>query len=69
MDVQSKDYKDYVESINALLRHIDANFLMISERRLVDDPFSDEVVDCVRDDRVAMLSFKGGCLIALTAKL
>ena len=68
MDVQSKDYKDYVESINALLRHIDANFLMTSERRLEDDPFSDEVVDCVRDDRVAMLSFKGGCLIALTAK-
>ena len=66
MDVQSKDYKDYVESRNALLRHIDANFLMLSERRLEED--LDEVVDFVRDDRVAMLSFKGGCLIALTAK-
>ena len=55
MDVQSKDYKDYVESINALLRHIDVNFLMLSERRLEDDPFSDEVVDCVRDDCVWMM--------------
>ena len=55
MDVQSKDYKDYVESINALLRHIDANFLMLSERHLEDDPFSDEVVDFVRDDCVWMM--------------
>ena len=55
MDVQSKDYKDYVESINALLRHIDVNFLMLSERRLEDDPFSDEVVDFVRDDCVWMM--------------
>ena len=55
MDVQSKDYNDYVESRNALLRHIDVNFLMLSERRLEDDPFSDEVVDFVRDDCVWMM--------------
>ena len=28
---------------------------MLSERRLEDDPFSDEVVDCVRDDCVWMM--------------